>query len=162
MSPTAIFLFKWLQQNASSLAKSGTDGRKWGFNDLLETSGIGWYGKKVLAWKASVCVGVVVVVVVGGSFSEEPDWKLFMGQRGQTHPRTAPARILKFSLMSFCSPLMAAQLRQWAAKGSVGEEGKGAGGPSDLFYHHVALYGSYHWRWAQMLLSSGGGSAHFA
>lgn len=48
MSPTAIFLFKWLQQNASSRAKSGTDAvysetraeRMGGLlSDLLETSG---------------------------------------------------------------------------------------------------------------------------
>ena len=51
MSPTAIFLFKWLQQNASSQAKSGTDrgfqtrGERRGSNDLLETSAIGSHGK---------------------------------------------------------------------------------------------------------------------
>lgn len=31
---------------------------------------------------------------------------------GQADPRTAPRRMLKFSLMSFCSPLMATWLRQ--------------------------------------------------
>lgn len=69
MSPTAIFLFKWLQQNTSSRAKSGTDrgsqtrGKmRRGSNDLLETSAIGCYGKEVQGWTVgkSVCVCVHV------------------------------------------------------------------------------------------------------
>lgn len=116
-----------------------------------------WY---CTIWKESASKENVCVCVwwgVEGSVGDEPDWKLFMGQRGQAHPRRAPARILKFSLMSFCSPLMAAQLRQWEVNGLVGEREW-----SDLFYHHVALYGSYHWRLSQMLLSSGGRSVRFA
>lgn len=98
------------------------DRRKWRFNDLLETSGIARYGKKALARKVCMCVCECVWWGVEGSVDDEPDWKLFMGQRGQAHPRRAPARILKFSVMSFCSPLMAAQLRQWEAKRVEGEK----------------------------------------
>lgn len=59
----------------------------------------------------------------GKTVSDEPDWKLFMACRGRADPGTAPRRILEFSLMSFCSPLMATWPRQWGEEGGVHSRG---------------------------------------
>lgn len=135
MSPTAIFLFKWLQQNASSRAKSGTDR---GSETRAERRGQMIYWKRLLLGAAErECKDGQWAKVRGETVSDEPDWELFMAWGGRADLRTAPGRILKFSLMSFCSPLMAIRPRQWGAEGVGGEgweEGGGGSGVEGVIY----------------------------
>lgn len=121
MSPTAIFLFKWLQQNASSRAKSGTDR---GSQTRGKRRGQMIYWKRLLLGATErECKDGQWAKVWGETVSDEPDWKLFMACRGRADPGTAPRRILEFSLMSFCSPLMATWPRQWGEEGGVHSRG---------------------------------------